>query len=386
MYLAWRQRIFHSTSPRREAALCVIAHMLFAIVKAAYATTIRFAYNRDMKFDIDIRWLTDTEEQGAAQSVPASEQLQRVDYPFSPELGAGYYEQLTLAEGMKVFKSVHRFGPEAAGRLLTVVEAASTFPETTFNATSIHGGTSIHRERIPPVELVLKPGIGYFRLSNSFDMTLQVDASSDSEIAGCAITVTALDDLLGAELAGALLAGLCLSSSPSTHLSAIPPHVTAPLRGAIATAFSGNLRQLYAQAKLLEYLCLLTHRVTEQPKPPHARRRSEAMRQLHDELLRLEGKVPTLAQLARRFGMSVKSLNDCFAAEYGRSIQNYITECRLREAHAALVESDVPIKSLAARLGYVHVGNFNTAFRRVFGYPPGSLRRGRAEARTLEAS
>ena len=333
-----------------------------------------------MKFDLDIRWLTDTAEQGTALSVPASEQLQRVDYPFAPELGAGYYEQLTLMEGVKVFKSVHRFLPEAAGRLLTVVEAASTFPETTFNATSIHGGTSIHRERIPPVELVLKPGIGYFRLSNGFDMTLQVDASSDSEIAGCAITVTALDDLLGAELAGELFASLCLSSPPSAHLSAIPPHVTAPLRGAIATGFSGRLRQLYAQAMLLEYLCLLAHRVIEQPKLPNAGRRRDAMRQLHDELLRLEGKVPTLTQLARRFGMSVKSLNDCFAAEYGRSIQAYITECRLREAHAVLVESDMPIKSLAARLGYAHVGNFNTAFRRVFGYPPGSLRKGKRGA------
>lgn len=330
-----------------------------------------------MKFDIDIRWLTDTEEKGAALCVPASEQLQRVDYPFSPELGAGYYEQLTLMEGVKVFKSVHRFRPEAVGRLLTVVEAASTFPETTFNATSIHGGTSIHSERIPPVELELKPGIGYFRLSNSFDMTLQVDASSDSEIAGCAITATALDNLLGAELAVALFAGLGLSSPPSTCLSAISPHVTAPLRGAIATAFSGRLRQLYAQAKLLEYLCLLAQRVIDQPKLPHAGRRRGAVRQLHDELLQLEGKVPTLAQLARRFGISVKSLNDSFVAEYGRSIQAYIAECRLREAHTALIESDVPIKSLAARLGYAHVGNFNTAFRRVFGYPPGSLRRDR---------
>ena len=48
---------------------------------------------------------------------------------------------------------------------------------------------------------------------------------------------------------------------------------------------------------------------------------------------------------------------------------------RLAQAHSALVQSAVSIKQLAARLGYAHVSNFAIAFKRRYGYPPGSLRR-----------
>lgn len=36
------------------------------------------------------------------------------------------------------------------------------------------------------------------------------------------------------------------------------------------------------------------------------------------------------------------------------------------------------LKRLAERLGYAHVNNFTIAFKRTFGYPPGSLRKRKA--------
>ena len=65
--------------------------------------------------------------------------------------------------------------------------------------------------------------------------------------------------------------------------------------------------------------------------------------------------------------------------EYGESIYAFVTNVRLKEAHAALVEGDLPIKVLSRRLGYAHVDHFTRAFTRKFGYPPGSLRRGRGK-------
>lgn len=40
-----------------------------------------------------------------------------------------------------------------------------------------------------------------------------------------------------------------------------------------------------------------------------------------------------------------------------------------------LVETGLPMKVLASRLGYSHVNNFINAFKNRFGYSPGSLRR-----------
>jgi AraC-like DNA-binding protein len=61
--------------------------------------------------------------------------------------------------------------------------------------------------------------------------------------------------------------------------------------------------------------------------------------------------------------------------EFGSSIHGCMMEHRLSQAHAALRQTDTSIKQLAARLGYAHVSNFTIAYKRKFGYPPGSLRR-----------
>ena len=57
------------------------------------------------------------------------------------------------------------------------------------------------------------------------------------------------------------------------------------------------------------------------------------------------------------------------------AIYSFFTDHRLSQAHAALQQSKISIKQLDAMLGYAHVSNFTIAFKRKFGYPPGSLKR-----------
>ena len=47
----------------------------------------------------------------------------------------------------------------------------------------------------------------------------------------------------------------------------------------------------------------------------------------------------------------------------------------MNSAYDAVVKTDEPLKQLSRRLGYRHVTNFNTAFKRHFGRTPGSLRK-----------
>jgi DNA-binding response OmpR family regulator len=114
------------------------------------------------------------------------------------------------------------------------------------------------------------------------------------------------------------------------------------------------------------------HLCVEQEVFPQRNQRSRA---ICDLLIKHEGKAPTLDELAQQFGRSAKLLNEEFADEFGQSIYSFMSEHRLIQAHAALAQTDVPIKQLAARLGYAHVNNFSIAFKRRYGYPPGSLRR-----------
>ena len=107
---------------------------------------------------------------------------------------------------------------------------------------------------------------------------------------------------------------------------------------------------------------------------PSTDRRRRAQR-VRDYLAEVEGRFPTLDELSRVFGCSGRTLNNEFAAEFGDTIFDYMINRRLTMAHEAIRSSDVALKKVAATLGYTHVNNFSAAFRRKFGYSPGSLRR-----------
>jgi DNA-binding response OmpR family regulator len=102
----------------------------------------------------------------------------------------------------------------------------------------------------------------------------------------------------------------------------------------------------------------------------------EKVQALHEFLMQMDGKIPTINELASQFGLSARNLNEVFMHEYGHSINSFVTDYRLTQAHTILVESDIPMKQVAAWLGYSHVNHFITAFKRKFGYSPGTLRRG----------
>ena len=118
---------------------------------------------------------------------------------------------------------------------------------------------------------------------------------------------------------------------------------------------------------------------------PKERRHRARIRDLHEYLMQLDGRLPTLSELAKDFGLSARQLNMEFSTEYGQSVFAFVTAHRLEQAHVALQQTALPMKTIAGRLGYSHVNHFITAFRRKFGYPPGSLRRdkGAAAAVTL---
>ena len=112
-------------------------------------------------------------------------------------------------------------------------------------------------------------------------------------------------------------------------------------------------------------------------KPKHCASTAGKARagELHALLLAVKSHYPSLDDLARRFFCSARRLNEDFKGEYGLSVYEFISDLQLKRAHAAILSTSIPLKRLAEDLGYSHVNHFNAAFKRHFGYPPGSLRR-----------
>jgi superfamily I DNA/RNA helicase len=61
--------------------------------------------------------------------------------------------------------------------------------------------------------------------------------------------------------------------------------------------------------------------------------------------------------------------------DYNQSIYNFLANQRLDQAYQGLLETDIPMKILAHKIGYSHVNHFITAFKNKFGVTPGSIRR-----------
>ena len=325
------------------------------------------------KFD----WLVGP-EQPEAVFRPEGGDVDWMPYPLPPEIGSGGFQKVELALGMSVFRAVHRFQPAAVGQLIPLAEIEAVFPEPVFMTQIARGGHIVHRELYPVGELIFGPGFDLFRLTDKLNLIPILDGSFDSEMTCLTVSQTMLGHLVGREVAEQLFVALGLLPSPQVRVRPIPLAVSAHLHGAIPAHLTGAARKLHCQARMLDYLVALTAHVLGQAVPRERTSEQERTRALHEQLMNTEGKLPTLNELAVQFGRSARLLNEDFAAEYGQSIYAFITEQRLAAAHAAILSSATPLKTLAARLGYSHVNHFSTVFRKRFGYAPGSLRRARS--------
>jgi len=102
------------------------------------------------------------------------------------------------------------------------------------------------------------------------------------------------------------------------------------------------------------------------------------VREAQERLLLNLNDPPDLSTLAASVNLAPKRLNQGFRELFGTTVFDYLVEARLSAAQRMLDEGlDLPLKSLAWQLGYAHLSNFITAFRRRFGISPGEYRKGR---------
>ncbi|MEI8397359.1 MAG: AraC family transcriptional regulator, partial [Rhodospirillaceae bacterium] len=86
---------------------------------------------------------------------------------------------------------------------------------------------------------------------------------------------------------------------------------------------------------------------------------------------------PTVAELARRVGLSPRKLAARFQAQYGQTIVEWVADLRIGCARDLVTQSALPIKEISAAVGYAHVPAFSAAFARRFGVSPTRMRAGK---------
>ncbi len=100
--------------------------------------------------------------------------------------------------------------------------------------------------------------------------------------------------------------------------------------------------------------------------------------QLLDMVRALCGERPdiSLAEVARKLGMSESHLRARFRSAYGISLGSYLRETRLRRAALLLQIERASVGEAAAFAGYADIATFSRAFRKCLGYNPSSVAKG----------
>lgn len=308
-----------------------------------------------------------------ASAMTVNEQPLVFDVPL--ELGTCDAALLSTSHQIVLGRSQFQFHPGNTGPTFSFGTITRHFQADTFVVSSSVGGVcqSIYADIGKTVTFGNR--LTYFTRERETVYEAVVDASRDLRLANLSIPISSLALLVGEDITDRLLKILNLSETHSGAVHRIPLRITQILYDAVNPRVSGSMWQLYVQSKVLEYLCELVDLVEKREYEMVRLSNKQALiRSIHDELLDWEGKLPSLAELSQAYDLPARTLNQLFMEEFGRTIQQCVTRSRLEKAHRDIQASDVPLKELAHQLGYSHVNHFITAFKREFGYPPGSLR------------
>ncbi|WP_416671894.1 helix-turn-helix transcriptional regulator [Egbenema bharatensis] len=154
------------------------------------------------------------------------------------------------------------------------------------------------------------------------------------------------------------------------------------LQQILQAPYQGLTQQLYLESKALELLALQFSQWTGEPSSRERSRRltsieRERLYTARDLLIRHTNTSPSLATIAQQVGLSEYRLKQGFQQVFGTTPFGYVHHHRMQVAQELLLNSDLSIAGVAARVGYCNPEAFSTAFRRRFGINPKAFQLGR---------
>lgn len=321
-----------------------------------------------------INWLTEPSAQAMVADVIEGD-VPLTEIPMPPNTGKGWIECLRLSNGLDISHGIHEFDPSFRGQMMPFAEIVADLAEPIVMLQLAKYGQVVLHDRNANKQMLLGSGYTSFHHLDVMNYLPTLNTDEDIEVFVFKASESVLSELVGENFFATFLKQWNIETLPCARTHAIPEHIASILYASLNSPYQGEMRRLHAQAKAIEFICALTHHgtnITEEKISASQRKKAKAIR---DELLSLEGKVPSLYELSAQYGMSARTLNSLFKQEFEKTLPTYISEQRLHMAHQTLQESDLSMKVLAARIGYTNVNHFISAFKRLFGYTPGSLRR-----------
>ncbi len=152
------------------------------------------------------------------------------------------------------------------------------------------------------------------------------------------------------------------------------PLISTATASLLSTHLEGPSRHRLVSATAEQLVCISLGALADLYRAPRLSHRDrELIQRVRAEIDANLADPPRLEDLARRFGINRTKLRFGFKQVWGVSAARYTLEQRMRVAFG-LLEQRSPVSEVAACVGYPHVSNFTTAFKRRFGRSPSSVR------------
>jgi len=324
----------------------------------------------------NIDWLVDSNSDDCAQSLRTdSNTTTRIHFPYPKNIASGHSEHTRGLDGIVVIQDKHDFVSEHCPQTLQLGNISVIFPEPVFFVSTLHEGQLQFTNSRTEETVVRQPGVDLF--GHRLDSNLEQIAITAKSIRATHFTipVSQLSKLLDHETVEIIFERFKIIQTQSQSLQQVPVSISRLLEHCVNHSLRDSLKKIHLQARILDYLCSLSlHLSSNLVKNQNLDLSHARARAVHNFLLTVGSDTPTLRSLSQKFGTSPNKLNAEFMAEYGQSIFSFLTAYRLEQARLAIEKSDLPLKSIAHRVGYSHVNHFNAAFKRKYNQTPGSLR------------
>ncbi|HEX5813335.1 MAG TPA: AraC family transcriptional regulator [Pseudonocardia sp.] len=136
-----------------------------------------------------------------------------------------------------------------------------------------------------------------------------------------------------------------------------------------------NRRDGYADAARAHLTLLLVHLGRLHWDAPAERGIEPLLAAVFDVIEARSHEPISLRDVADAVGLTPGHLTTAIGRRTGRTVQQWITERRMREARRLLADTDLTVGEIARRVGYREAGYFVRRFRAAHGVPPAAWRR-----------
>lgn len=142
------------------------------------------------------------------------------------------------------------------------------------------------------------------------------------------------------------------------------------------TAYTGQMKRLFLEAKVIELFLLQASTFYAQLLAPHSLHPQDVERlyAAREHLDTHYHDTCSILSLSLLTGLNQKKLKQGFKALFGHTVFGYLSHVRMEKARQLLLDEKMSVGEVAELVGYQYPQHFTVAFRRKYGILPGSLK------------